>query len=101
MESPACLSSFDPKYQGRAPSWSPDGQTVVFESNRQDGVNYAIYLHNVANATLKQVTDPAYNGQHAKFFPDGKKLIVCIHHPQNDPSTRGIAWVDISDLLKS
>jgi Tol biopolymer transport system component len=101
MESPASLSSFDAKYQGRAPSWSPDGQTIVFESNRQNGVNYAIYLHNVADATLKQVTDPAYNGQHAKFFPDGKKLILCIHHPQNDPSTRGIAWVDISELLKS
>ena len=99
MESGACLTTYDPNYQGRAPSWSPDGKTIVFESNRPAGGNYAIYLHNVADGTLRQVTDPSLDGQHAKFFPDGKNLILCIDHPQNVPNTRGIAMVDISKLL--
>jgi hypothetical protein len=45
------------------------------------------------------VTDPALNGQHAKFFPDGSRLILTIHHPGGSPKTRGIAWVDITKLL--
>jgi WD40-like Beta Propeller Repeat len=99
MEVGACVSTYDKKYQGRAPSWSPDGKTIAFESNRDGG--YAIFLYGREHGTLKRVTDPTLGGQHAKFFPDGKSLILCIHHPQNDPPTMGIAMVDIEALLKS
>jgi WD40-like Beta Propeller Repeat len=93
MESGASLTTYDPKYQGRAPSWSPDGCTIVFESNRE-GNGYAIYLYDLKGNTVRQVTDPKFGGQHAKFFPDGTKLILSIHHPDK-PKTRGIAWVSI------
>ncbi|SEP35252.1 WD40-like Beta Propeller Repeat [Rhodospirillales bacterium URHD0017] len=99
MEVGACVSSFNPRYQGRAPSWSPDGKTIAFESNRDNG--YAIYLYGTEHGTLKQVTDPGLGGQHAKFFRDGKSLVLCINHPHNDPRTRGIAVVDIQHLLES
>jgi hypothetical protein len=42
---------------------------------------------------------PACGSQHAKFFPDGTKLILGIHHSNNTPPAMGIAWVDISTLL--
>jgi Tol biopolymer transport system component len=99
MEAGASVTTYDPKFQGRAPAWSPDGTTIVFESNRS-GQGYAIYLYNLASGALTQVTDPALGAQHAKFFPCGSKLILCVRHPGANPKTMGIAWVDISELLK-
>ncbi len=99
LEVGASISNFDPHFQARAPSWSPDGKTVVFESTRNDN-GYAIYLYDTEQHTVRQVTDPKLGGQHAKFFHGGKKLILSIDHPNNDPPTRGIAYVDIADLLK-
>jgi WD40-like Beta Propeller Repeat len=97
MEGGASLTSYDKGYQGRAPAWSPDGATIAFESDRNGG--YAIYLCNLASGTIKRVTDPTLGAQHAKFFPCGTKLILCMHHPKRKPTSMGIAWVDISGLL--
>jgi hypothetical protein len=45
-----------------------------------------------------QVTDATYDAQHAKFFPDGKSLIVtAFQTPGRGP--RGIAQLDISGYL--
>lgn len=55
----------------------------------------------MASGAITQVTDPSLNGQHAKFFKDGSKLILCIHHPNGTPSTMGIACVDITGLLNT
>ena len=98
MEPGASMARFDPNYEGRAPAWSPDGTTIAFESNRLGG-GFAIYLYNLTSQTWKQVTDPGLNGQHAEFFADGTKLIVCINHQGGTPATMGIAWIDISSLL--
>jgi len=97
MESGASITRFDSAYQGRAPSWSPDGQSIVFESNRKGG--YAIYLYSIPKATVTQITDPALGAQHAKFSPDGTRLVVTLLHPAGGPATRGIAWIDITTLL--
>jgi hypothetical protein len=99
METGALLSSYQPAFQARAPAWSPDGSTIAFESNRDGG--YAIYLFDLASNTVTAVTAPSYGAQHAKFFPDGSKLILCAHYPDNPRTSMGIAWVDISGLLKS
>ncbi len=110
VEPEAPVKSFNPHYQGRAPSFSPNGATIAFESNRPSpgsspgsSKGYGIYLCNVRGPyrTITQVTDPALGAQHAKFFPSGTKLILCANHPGGDPPTMGIAWVDISGLLKS
>ncbi|WP_153135060.1 TolB family protein [Paraburkholderia agricolaris] len=97
MEAGASVTRFDPAYQGRAPAWSPDGQSIVFESNRKGG--YAIYLYSIPKATVTQITDPALGAQHAKFSPDGTRLVVTLLHPAGGPATRGIAWIDITTLL--
>jgi hypothetical protein len=103
MEKGASIKSYDPKHQGRAPAWSPDGRTIAFEPNRSRR-GYAIYLCDLASGAITQVTAPRLGGQHAKFFPDGKKLILAIRYPEDTrgiSGPRGIAWVDISGLLKS
>ena len=90
---------FDKSHQGRAPSWSPDGRYLAFESNRVDGRQYAIFLVNVsAGSKPVQVTDATYDAQHAKFSPDGKSLIVtAFQTPGHGPC--GIAQLDISGYL--
>jgi hypothetical protein len=75
---------FNPNWQGRAPWWSPDGKWVVFESNRPppSGIAppplgtptglYSIYLYQVGGSgPAIQITDPNYNCNHAKWYPNG------------------------------
>jgi Tol biopolymer transport system component len=97
MQSKAPMTAFDPAYEGRAPDWSPDGSTIAFESNRS-GHGYAIYLCNPSTGEVTQVTDPFLNAQHARFFPNGSKLILCVQLNSGSPAM-GIAWVDVSSLL--
>jgi Tol biopolymer transport system component len=92
------LTAFNAAYQGRAPDWSPDGTTIAFESNRS-GMGYAIYLYQPqVGGTPIMVTDPTLNAQHARFFPDGSKLIVGIRMSCSSRAM-GIAWIDVSSLL--
>jgi Tol biopolymer transport system component len=100
MESLASITTYDPRYQGRAPAWSPDGRTIAFESNRS-GKGYAIYLYSLDNGSVTQVTDPEFGAQHAKFFPCGSRLILCAYPPGRTPRAGCIAWVDISGLLNT
>jgi hypothetical protein len=92
------LTAFDAAYQGRAPDWSPDGSTIAFESNRC-GMGYAIYLYQPQQGGKPiMVTDPTLNAQHARFFPDGSKLILGIRMSCSSRAM-GIAWIDVSSLL--
>jgi len=100
METGASVTAYDPSFQARAPAWSPDGSTIAFGSDRS-GQGYALYLFDRASGLVTQVTDPRAGAQHAKFFPDGSKLILCAHYANASPAPTGIAWVDISSLLKS
>jgi hypothetical protein len=94
---------FDPLYQGRAPWWSPDGGWVAFESNRvtQDNPagNYAIFIQDAAGENpAMQVTDPEWNGQHAKWYPDGVTLVAALfQQPGRGPF--GIARLDVGAFV--
>jgi hypothetical protein len=98
LEPDASVLIYNQSYQGRAPVWSPDGNYVAFESNRNGG--YAIFLANVATGGAPvQVTDARYGAQHAKFFPDGTRIILTALQVPGADGPRGIAWVDISQFL--
>lgn len=81
--------------QGRAPWFSPDGKHIVFESNRAnpDHPNiYRLFVYSVEDGTFEVVTPPALNVQHAKWSPDGKKLVFAV---QLFGGAQGIALVDL------
>ena len=77
-----------------------ESKIIAFESTRTNN-QYAIYLCDPDSGSVSgPLTEPSIQAQHAKFFPDGKKLILCaLTDPENNSAARGIAWMDISSLL--
>ena len=81
--------------QGRAPSWSPDGTKLAFESDRADqegGHLYAAFLIGRDGSGLQQVTEPRFDANHPVWSPDGKRLVVSAKSPT---SGLGIAIVEL------
>jgi WD40 repeat protein len=109
-----CPSSgrFDRAFQARAPWWSPDGKWIVFESTRADtDGKYAIFLYEVGEKNgAVQLTDPVFNMNHAKWFPNGfpgypdgdPTLIVAAYQPHWGETPQwpwGLATLDVSAFV--
>jgi Tol biopolymer transport system component len=61
--------------QGRAPTWSPDGKLLAFESNRASAIGlYSIFIINRDGTGLTQVTGQFLNADHPVWSPDGRWL---------------------------
>ena len=83
--------------QGRTPAWSPDGQSLAFESNRGSPSNqlYAIFTINRDGTGLRQITPYELNANHPVWSPDGARLVFSARHTMDSDAT-GIAIVDIA-----
>ena len=83
--------------QGRAPTWSPNGKQLVFESNRASsfGLN-AIFLINRDGTGITQLTDPALNADHPVWFPDGRHVAFSAHDAMQLPGWRGIGIIELA-----
>jgi TolB protein len=56
----------------RAPAWSPDGRTIVFEARRAG--NWDLYAIDLDRGAMRRLTDsPAYDGQ-PSWSPDGLRI---------------------------
>lgn len=75
-------------FEGRTPSWSPDGKQLAFESDRgsPNGL-YAVFIINRDGTGLIQVTDYALNASHPVFSPDGHKLVFATGDPAKRVTT--------------
>lgn len=83
--------------QGRAPTWSPSGRQIAFESTRGSSSGlYAIFLINRDGTGLIQVTDRALNADHPVWSPDGRHLAFSARS-STWTSKRGIALIDIAN----
>lgn len=79
--------------QGRAPWWSPSGKLIAFESNRCTRGNYQIFIQDPYQPEkIVAVTPPDSNVQHAKWSPDGRKLVFAY---QAGDDGQGIAYIDL------
>jgi TolB protein len=60
-----------------APTFAPDGQKILFSSNKNDcdGRRFELFLINVDGTGLEQVTDFGGFTSFPEFSPDGKKIV--------------------------
>jgi hypothetical protein len=57
---------------GRAPSWSPDGRSLVYMSEQQS--NWEIYIYSFAEAQSYRLTDCSANCRFPAWSPDGQAV---------------------------
>jgi len=62
-----------------APTFTPDGQKILFSSNKHncDGRRFELYTINLNGSGLQQVTGFGGFTSFPEFSPDGKKLVFC------------------------
>lgn len=91
--------------RGWAPFWSPDGQWIVFASDRgsQSG-QWAIFIASPDGATVRQLTPHELNAGHPTWSPDGKLIAFFAQHSGDhtsdaDRPARGLAVIDAAAAL--
>ena len=91
--------------QGRAPSWSPDGNWIAFESDRgSPNHEYAAFIVHRRGGPARQVTPYELNANHPVWSPDGKHLAISGQFSNAERKCsltgcpRGIAIVDVPPL---
>lgn len=72
------------------PVWSPDGQRVAFQSNRNG--SYSIWVMDVDGQKQRQVVPGVSDDRHPAWSPDGKQLAF-----DSDASGRREIWIVDSD----
>lgn len=60
----------------QSPSWSPDGSQIVFNGCRKDG-SYDLYVYNLAEDSLTQLSDDFHYDGDAVFTTDGSGVLFC------------------------
>ncbi len=63
------------------PSWSPDGKNIAFSGLVGGKPN--LYMYNLENKEVIQLTDDHYSYIHASWSPDGKYLAFSTDKPQS------------------
>lgn len=92
--------------QGRAPSWSPDGSVILFESDRASSSGqYAIFAKRFSgqpsdlNGALLQLTPDALDAQHAEFSHSGTQVVLTALQSGPPGSPRGILILELASVL--
>jgi Tol biopolymer transport system component len=78
--------------EGRAPTWSPDGRRVLFESNRNspDKVNYAVFVADRDGSDVRQLTPYEANTQHPVWSPDGRWIAFSARQAKTGATPGGV-----------
>jgi TolB protein len=84
--------------QGRAPTWSPSGHLLLFESNRSSSQGfYAIFVINRDGTGITRLTDPALNADHPVWSPDGVHIAFSARDATQLSAGRSIGIIDWPD----
>jgi len=85
-----------------APSWHPDGQRVIFSSNKDDwredyksyGHNFEIYMIDIESKDIERITFNDGFDSFPMFSPDGKKLVFGANRNPEKPRATDVYIAD-------
>ena len=66
----------DPAFVHREPRLSRDGRLLAYASNRENGVDWAVYVRDLRDGSESAVSPPGGTNAPAGFSPDGRLLAV-------------------------
>jgi dipeptidyl aminopeptidase/acylaminoacyl peptidase len=66
----------DEDHVHRNPHFSADGSLLAYATNRDNGVDWAVVIHSMADGTERTLVEPSGWNTPAGFSPDGTKLVV-------------------------
>jgi dipeptidyl aminopeptidase/acylaminoacyl peptidase len=66
----------DPRFFHQRPHFSRDGALLAYSSNREDGVNWGVYVRSLADGTERNLVPPTGANGPAGFSPAGRLLAV-------------------------
>lgn len=68
--------------QGRAPSWSPDGKWIAYESTcGACDTCYAVVIISADGKLKRRITDYKWGANHPVWSPDGNSLVMSVLQP--------------------
>lgn len=69
------LQLTDNAFEDSAPAWAPDGQTIIFQREDEEG-NRDIWQINATGGAVRNLTNtPAIREQHPRYAPDGTAIV--------------------------
>ena len=96
LDGEGSLREMDP-LQGRTPVWSPDGEWVVFESDRgSPNGHYALFAVPRRGGEALQLTSYEINVNHPSWSPDGTQIAFSAALNLSDPWR--IALLDVPEM---
>jgi TolB protein len=91
-------------YDDYSPTWSPDGQQIVFCSTRQDtngdgSINYHdaahLYIMNADGSDQRPLTDDPAIYQEPAWSPNGRWIVFYYYSLAGQEGDYGIRWLDL------
>ena len=86
----------DEPYDSRWPTWSPDGEKVLFASKRDGGQTYDMWLMDKTGGNARQLVDWGVDCVSFSFSPDGERIVFQI--PGGWLYTMNLDGTDLRDL---
>ena len=80
--------------QGRSPTWSPDGKSLVFMSNRP-GL-WQIFIYDLTSRSTRQLTNTSGNCRWPSWSPDGQSVIYNSTPASTTATPDGIWYIPLN-----
>jgi TolB protein len=80
------------------PSFSPDGKTIAFASNRAG--NWDLWLISADSGRATQITRSPWHEVHPSFSPDGRQLAYCMFNGRADQWELWVLQLDRPDARR-